>query len=259
MDGKERTLRTITFQDPDRIPLNLWVHEATRRKYGQALEELLKEFPQDIVRVFGPMDRVFYPEFYEPGFYKDHWGSTWQILLEGMSGEVKIPAIPEAELVRTYRVPIDLLKTEWKKGQDTVKRKIEASRRAGQFIVGGQVEIFQRMQFLRGTENLFYDLGEESEHLILLRNRVTEYFNHYIEYWIDLDVDGILFTDDWGSQKGLLISPHQWRRLFKPVYGDLFARIKSAGKFVFFHSDGYILDLYPDFGELGVDALNSQI
>lgn len=259
MVGKERTLRTITFRQPDQIPLNLWVHEATRRKYGPALEKLLQEFPQDIVRVFGPMDRVFYPQFFEPGLYKDHWGSTWQILLEGMSGEVKIPAIPEPEQIRNYRIPLTRLQSEWEKGRRTIEEKIETCRKAGQFIVGGQIEIFQRMQFLRGTENLFYDLGEENEDLLLLRDQVVEYFHHYLDYWISLDVDGILFTDDWGSQRALLISPEQWRRLFKPVYWQLFNRIKSAGKFVFFHSDGYILDLYPEFIELGVDALNSQI
>ena len=37
------------------------------------------------------------------------------------------------------------------------------------------------------------------------------------------------------------------------------ARAREAGKKVFFHSDGYILELYPEFIELGVDAINSQL
>ena len=50
-----------------------------------------------------------------------------------------------------------------------------------------------------------------------------------------------------------------WVKLFKPLYQELFDRIHAAGKKVFFHSDGYIFDLYPHFIEMGVDAINSQL
>jgi len=40
---------------------------------------------------------------------------------------------------------------------------------------------------------------------------------------------------------------------------ELISRIKKAGKFVFFHSDGYIIDIIEDLVELGVDALNCQV
>jgi len=81
----------------------------------------------------------------------------------------------------------------------------------------------------------------------------------YLDYWLDMDVDAVGFTEDWGTQISLLISPELWRAMFRPVYKKLFDKIKSAGKFVFFHTDGYILDIYPDLIELGADAINSQI
>ena len=56
-----------------------------------------------------------------------------------------------------------------------------------------------------------------------------------------------------------LISPNKWRELFKPLYKELIDKIKEAGKKVFFHSDGHIYELYPEFIELGVDAINSQL
>ncbi|MEA1986126.1 MAG: methyltransferase, partial [Candidatus Marinimicrobia bacterium] len=33
----------------------------------------------------------------------------------------------------------------------------------------------------------------------------------------------------------------------------------SHGKFVFMHSDGYIMDIFEDLIEIGVDAINSQL
>ena len=38
----------------------------------------------------------------------------------------------------------------------------------------------------------------------------------------------------------------------------MFSKVKSRGLHVWFHSDGYILEIIPDLIELGVDVLNCQ-
>ncbi|UCE05618.1 MAG: methyltransferase, partial [bacterium] len=67
------------------------------------------------------------------------------------------------------------------------------------------------------------------------------------------------FMDDWGAQNSLLISPDQWRKIFKPLYKDYIDIAHQYGKYAFMHSDGYIMDILPDLIELGLDAINSQI
>lgn len=88
---------------------------------------------------------------------------------------------------------------------------------------------------------------------------VMDFMRSYVDAWLSMDVDGIPFGDDWGTQISLLISPASWVKIFRPLYQELFDRIHAAGKKVFFHSDGYIFDLYPHFIEMGVDAINSQL
>ena len=56
----------------------------------------------------------------------------------------------------------------------------------------------------------------------------------------------------------MLISPSMWRSFFKPVYAQMFAKVKKAGKHIWFHSDGFILPIMQDLVELGVDVLNCQ-
>ena len=73
------------------------------------------------------------------------------------------------------------------------------------------------------------------------------------------DVDGFSFMDDWGTQISLLINPEIWREWFKPMYKDYCDLAHSRGKYVFFHSDGFIEQIYPDLIEIGVDAINSQL
>jgi len=56
-----------------------------------------------------------------------------------------------------------------------------------------------------------------------------------------------------------LISPVQWREIFKPLYKDYFDILKKKGKYVFFHSDGFIRSILPDLIEIGANALNCQL
>ncbi|MDI7275944.1 MAG: uroporphyrinogen decarboxylase family protein, partial [Anaerolineae bacterium] len=72
-------------------------------------------------------------------------------------------------------------------------------------------------------------------------------------------LDAITFSDDWGSQTALLISPRAWRRVFAPCYQDMFRATHAAGKLVFFHTDGYTLEIIEDLIGLGADAINCQV
>jgi uroporphyrinogen decarboxylase len=259
MNSRERVIAALRFQNPDRVPLDMWIHRATQLKYGKDLDALLERYPLDIVRLFGPTDRNFYPEMSDVGDIKDAWGSTWRILRQGINGEVKIPAIGDISKVQEYQTPLEWLAKEWQKHDDLIERKIEAGRKNNKFILGGYIEIFQRMQFIRGTENLLYDLAGEPESAIMLRDKVTDYFKQYLRYWLKKDVDAIYFSDDFGTQRSLLISPKMWREIFKPAYQEMMTIVKGSRKFIFYHTCGHVLALYPEFIELGIDAVNSQI
>ncbi|MBN1966387.1 MAG: methyltransferase, partial [Anaerolineae bacterium] len=128
------------------------------------------------------------------------------------------------------------------------------------FVLGtSAVRPFERMQFLRGTAELYLDLGLGSDEVQRLRDLVHAYFREEVARWCATDVDGISFLDDWGAQNRLLISPAMWRELFKPLYAEYCQMIHAAGKFAFMHSDGHISAIIPDLIEIGVDALNAQL
>jgi uroporphyrinogen-III decarboxylase len=123
----------------------------------------------------------------------------------------------------------------------------------------GHIRPFERMQFMRGSENLYVDLALEDEHVYRLAEMLHEFFLREVKMLAETAVDGISFMDDWGSQQTLLINPKLWCKLFKPMYKDYIDIIHKKGKFAFFHSDGNIELIYPHLVELGVDAVNSQL
>ena len=71
------------------------------------------------------------------------------------------------------------------------------------------------------------------------------------------NVDLIKIGDDLGSQEGLLMSPGMYRELLAPIHAEFigFIRERTRAK-VFFHTDGDVFDLVPDFIEMGVGVLN---
>jgi uroporphyrinogen decarboxylase len=71
------------------------------------------------------------------------------------------------------------------------------------------------------------------------------------------NIDMIKIGDDLGMQNSLLISPKMYREIIKPFHADYISFIKARTKAkVFFHTDGDVYPLIPDFIEMGVDILN---
>lgn len=259
MNSRERVIKTLEFNNPDKIPIDLWILPAARLKYGKAFEDILNKHERDIISIDGPLDLSYNPKTYEKGSYTDAWGTNWTNLQDGMVGEVKNPIFEKTEKISMYNPPIEVFRNEWKEYRPKMDEKIRTSRMKNKFVIGGWVSIFERMQFLRGTENLYCDMAEQSDDFFKILDIVFSYYREYVNVWLETDVDAIGFGDDWGSQRSLLISPGMWKSIFRPVYKELFDMIKAKEKYVFFHSDGYIWDLYPEFIDLGVDAINSQL
>ncbi len=256
MDSRERVIRTLRFAQPDHAPRDLWTLPGINMFRRAELEAMRQRFPPDMtgpqVR-YGPGERARgVPN--AVGAYTDDWGCEWHVYEPGVVGEVKGPPLADWSALTHFRPPTEIL------NQADFSQVNRGCAETTRFVLAGTtVRPFERMQFLRGSEALFVDLAEEPAGLYRLRDMVHEFFLREIEMWTQTDVDAISFMDDWGTQNSLLISPRQWRSFFKPLYQDYCRLIRRAGKFVFFHSDGYIADIYPDLIEIGVHAVNSQL
>ena len=80
---------------------------------------------------------------------------------------------------------------------------------------------------------------------------MRDFYRRLMETWARTRVDGLMFMDDWGSQRHLLVSPDIWREVFRPFYRDFVDIAHAAGKKAFMHSDGHILDDLPRPGGIG--------
>lgn len=256
VNSRERFRRALCFQRPDRAPRDLWTLPGIEMFRRDELEDVLSRYPSDLAKpdvTYGVAERARgTPNVV--GTYLDAWGCPFTVAEDGVIGEVKEPPLADWSALDSLQPPWEILRNA------DFSRVNKSCAETDCFVLAGTtVRPFERMQFLRGSENLYIDLAYGTKEMMRLREIVHDFFLHEMELWAKTDVDGVSFMDDWGAQGALLIAPDMWRALFKPLYADYCRILHQASKFAFFHSDGCITEIIPDLIEIGVDALNSQL
>lgn len=256
---RERVTRCLRFENPDRMPWDMWLLPWAQDHYPEAVKAIQTRFPNDIIgapNVYLPSPRA-QGDAYREGEHTDEWGSVFKNIQAGLIGEVKDPILPDLSQRATIKPPYEILPQDEAKARDVVNRFCDET---DHFVQAACLpRPWERYQFLRGTENSLIDSMMLDEGGGELLKTIHDFYMRELEFWVTTNVDGIFFMDDWGSQQQLLIPPPIWREHFKPLYRDYCDIAHANGKFAFMHSDGHIMEVYEDLIEVGVDALNSQV
>ncbi len=258
MTSRELVYKTLAFQNTDgRVPRQLWWLPWAAIHHKEALDRLIDDFIWDFD---GPpvhlrVNPVTHGDAYAPGLFTDEWNCTFTNIQPGVIGEVKTPPVQDEDWadVDNVHIPDELLTFD----RDAVNRHCGKSDKFN--IAGCCPRPFERLQFVRGSENTYIDLLEQPPRMMAFLDRMHQHHCELLEAWAKTDVDALNFMDDWGSQNALLIDPVLWVRLFKPMYRDFINIAKAHGKKTFMHSDGNTLAILPHLIELGLDAINTQI
>ncbi len=116
--------------------------------------------------------------------------------------------------------------------------------------------LFERMWALHGFQNTLIDLYLERERMDMLADRIVAFDLDNIRNISQRFPDriyGVIFSDDWGTQQALIISPQLWKRYFKLRYARIFDAIHQAGWHVWMHSDGRI-NIPPEKTQIMLEA-----
>lgn len=118
----------------------------------------------------------------------------------------------------------------------------------------------ERAFAMQRMDRFMLNLGRYPDFCRALLTKIAEscktLMGHFLRE-IGENIDMIKIGDDLGMQNSLLMSPKMYREIVKPIHADYIAFIKSHTKAkLFFHTDGDVFPLIPDFIEMGVDVLN---
>jgi uroporphyrinogen-III decarboxylase len=288
MTSRERVIRAIEFKGPDRIPVMHAVLPAAWYKYGEELAKILSKYPRDIASGSGKSDVSKRPAsagykysedltkrwtfeddfaYLEPRSFQygtpgeagdstDEWGCIWRKIDPGIVGQVVKSPLEDWDNIRNYRFPDPL--AYWRFNIPEIEMTVSYAQQKNKYIIAYSGNLFELLQWIRDYVPLMMDIMEDRDRVRFLIEKIVDYNLKTLEFWLKYPVDGILFQDDWGTQRQLIINPEIWRELFKPYYKELFDAVHRAGRHVHFHTDGYTIDIIPDLIEIGVDVLNPQ-
>lgn len=186
----------------------------------------------------------------------DEWGCGWYRTEVESMGQVKEHPLSNWAALDSYRWPDPDNPDLFKEMRD------KFAGAEGKYIITNIfMLLFERMYALRGFQQLMVDFFEKKEKVELLADKIVSFDIRLIENISDRfpgRIHGLFFTDDWGDERSLLISPELWRDFFKPRYERILDVCKKVGWHVWMHSCGKIDAIVPDLIEIGVDVLNFQ-
>lgn len=263
MTPRENFLRAMRRQDPDHIPFYFELcpshKEEFRSRYGV---EDYEEFYGFDVRTFfytptqHPNDYLPYHKPLKPGTTIDEWGVAYE---PGSIAHFTKFLSPMADFddpqqVWDFPMPDILADYRW----EPLYKQVEECKARGFAPVFNAIQIFEPAWYLRGLENMLADMMCDEEMAEACLKRMADHQVKVARKVAECGFDMILFGDDVGTQKAMMMSVDLWRRWLKPDMKRAIAAAKEVNPDIlaFYHSDGVIYDIIEDLIEIGVDILN---
>ena len=110
---------------------------------------------------------------------------------------------------------------------------------------------------MRGMENILLGVALNRKFVEELLQGITDYILEMMRILFErFSFDCIALSDDYGSQKAMLMSPDDWRKFIRPRLKQIYSYAKEHGRMVFHHSCGNIYPIIGNMIDIGLDILH---
>jgi len=292
MTSRERVLKALNHEIPDRVPIDLGgfqtgIHRKAYEKLiahlgidddvtildpvqqlAQPCEAVLERFHVDIryVCAHGPegfdggieqntRDGVLWHDL------KDEFGVVWSMPdHQPLYMDISHHPLADATIedLADYPFPNGSDPTRFTGVRETALAWRRDTPYALSTGIGGVV--YEYCWYLRGLERWFMDMMVQPAFCEALLDRMLAYWKAYYTGFMaavgDL-VDVVMIGDDLAGQTGPLFSPAFYRQVVKPRQKELVQHIRplTTAK-IWYHTCGACADYIPDLIDNGVDVLN---
>jgi uroporphyrinogen decarboxylase len=250
LSGKERILRVLARQEPDRVPHFEW---SIDRKVRAVLAPGCRDLNEFAVKM--GLDAVLAdPDFTRqkvaPGHWRTEWGYKIQESEEEHGVEVDSPIRSMDDFSR-YTPP-----NPHAPGRYSSIEKTLAEYGKTHAVIVHLNDVFSIPRYLLGYENLLMAIAAEPE---LVSALVTMSVDVNLAMAREVAARGvqIVYTgDDFAGDTGPLMSPAHFRALFYPGLCRVMKGYKELGLLVIKHTDGMIWPLMDMIVDSGIDCLD---
>ena len=288
MNSRERVIKALNFQEPDRVPFDAtFTYDAFHKMVDHLGLNLEQEVPprDPFLSIVAPVEFLeamnidlcylslapgadAQPFTLKQEVYVDEWGITYRMKENNgvMHTEFTSPPLADASIE-------DLEDYPWPDPYDPAR--IDGLAENSHYLyentwlalVGRyNTPIFEQAFLLRGLEKWLLDLAVNPDFACALMDKLTDIAIGLIEAGLKASGNYLqilrLAGDDLGAQQNTLISPKMFRDLIKPRFARLYKSAKemmhayNPDMKLMAHSDGDIYAFIPDYLEMGLDILN---
>jgi uroporphyrinogen decarboxylase len=252
MTEKDRVIAALAHEETDLVPYQMDCLSAAEKKLREYFGD------KDLSDAIGNHIAMFEPSYYSlfkvedvgPRRFRDAFGAVWELKPGEDIGTVIEPPLNEPTL-KGYAFPDPARVMEL----GDVPAFIEKNK--NKFIVGALgFSFYERAWILRGIEPILTDFLANPSFVEELFDAILEFNLAVTRRMCQFPVDAFHFGDDWGQQKGLIIDPELWRRIFKERLRRMYDVVHAAGLPVSIHSCGDITEIIPDLIDIGVNMIS---
>lgn len=235
MNSTERVRNTILGKESDRQPIYGWVsanltNEITA-SYGSvaAFED---KYEYDMSHIFGG-----------PGSFRDDVLNRLRAENEELTPDILVDEdfFTSPDNIDSYKGITDAMNFHKKRGR---------------FCYIQTPGFFEQFNGVFGIENQLLYLAMYPDELNELYRRQADWTIRFASHCIDLGIDMIHISDDWGAQKDLMFNPRLWWEIIYPNMKKVVDYVHSRGAFASLHSDGCVMKVADGIADLGLDVLH---
>jgi uroporphyrinogen decarboxylase len=292
MTSRERLLKTVRHEIPDRIPIDLGgnqtgIHKEAYRnlldylgiedeiiimdavqQLARPCEEILERFHVDTRYIFpGP------PSTWKGGIVQrkrsgrlwhdltDEFGVTWS-MPDDQPRYMDISYHPLAEATLSEIADYPFPRGDDPTRFEGLRERALAIRDETSFaaVSGISGVVYEICWYMRGLEQWFCDLITNPEFCEALLDRVLQFWLDWFRLFLEAVgdvVDVIMIGDDLAGQDGPLFNPSLYRTLVKPRHKRLVEYIRErTDARIWYHTCGSCMMFIPHLMDNGIDILN---
>jgi uroporphyrinogen decarboxylase len=277
MNSRERVFKAFRKMDgnPDRVPVQFDLCRKLTESFGTKLgikpdyalsyyedltyrisaNEIRTRMGSDVVVVGGTVPQGYEPQFVHGDITRNEFG----MLMKPTPLYVEVVGCPLENAMTVRDIENYSFPDPYAIGRFEKARRDIDSFGKNYFTIGDvEISLFELAWHLTGLEKYMIGMLCEEPWIELLNDRVEKWSTGLALQLVKAGVDAVWLGEDLGSQTSTLISPEDWRRMFKPRHSRIIEKLKKVNPdiIVIMHSDGAVAPLIDDFIEIGVDVYN---
>jgi uroporphyrinogen decarboxylase len=263
MTSKQRVLTSLNWQEPDRVPCQIYLTPEFHAKLqahfaGRNVTECLGI---DFRSVNPPYRGEVQPP--HGGLTYDMWGTGYRTVSHGQQGAYQEAAVlPLAEL----KTMDDVRSHPWPDPDDFDYSGIaDACDRARDFAVctggAGTPDIVNGVSRGRGMEQVLVDIALRDEVGLAIINKRCDLLHEVCRRTLEAapgKIDLLCLGEDTGNQNGRMVSPRDFEEVFRPQLQRFYDLAHEFGCKAMMHSCGDSHEIMPTFIDMGLDVLDAM-